>query len=235
MKTLFPAALAALSLTMIACDPVGIRGKGDLVHETRELDDFHALSVSLSGEVEVVKGSEFRIDIQVEENIMPYLETEVRNGRLDVYFSRNVWDVDDLRITVTVPNLDAIDLSGSCEIVAKDSLSGENLDLRVSGSGDIEIRQLQFEKVSVHISGSGEIELTGIADDLEADVSGSGDLHAFDCPVKTADLSVSGSGNIQVTVSETLKADISGSGDVLYQGNPVLDVQTSGSGRVRKF
>lgn len=52
-----------------------------------------------------------------------------------------------------------------------------------------------------------------------------------------ADLEVSGSGNILLKgqASQTIDFDVSGSGDVYYAGNPVLDVQISGSGTVKKI
>jgi hypothetical protein len=52
-------------------------------------------------------------------------------------------------------------------------------------------------------------------------------------PGELYEAKVSGSGNMYVHAEDTLLALIAGSGDITYSGNPVLDVQMSGSGRVR--
>jgi hypothetical protein len=232
LKGLLPLSLLALLLS--ACEPWGVRGDGPLVDETRNLEDFDRLHIALPGKVKIVKDSVFKVDIQVEESLVAYLETEVRNGRLDIYFSRNTRDVDNLELVVHVPALEEISLSGSADLACSDTLEGQTLRLDVSGSGSIDLNTALFDEIRTNVSGSGDIELAGQAEHLEAHVSGSGQVQALDCPVKTAEVHVSGSGQVYCRVSETLKARISGSGTVWYEGSPTLDVSVSGSGKVVK-
>jgi len=46
---------------------------------------------------------------------------------------------------------------------------------------------------------------------------------------------VSGSGTARVDVAQKLKARVSGSGDVYYEGDPVVDGDVSGSGKILKI
>lgn len=222
-------------LLLTACQDLIVKGSGDLITETRDEDDFSGLSISVPGKVEVRTGTTYSIEIEVEESLVSYLETKVRNGRLDIYFSKPVRDVDDLLIKITMPNLDQLDVSGSAEVVVFDAIDGDELELDVSGSGEIDLKAVDFNKINADISGSGEIRIAGVADDLELDLSGSGELNSLDCPVKTADLDVAGSGTVRCHVKDELKARISGSGDVYYEGTPSLDVQITGSGKVKKL
>jgi hypothetical protein len=167
--------------------------------------------------------------------LLPYLETEVRNGRLDIYFSKSVRDVDDLLIKITAPNLEGFRLSGSADLIAFDSILGSTLDLDVSGSGSLDLKKIDFATIKADISGSGNIRIGGSADDLLLDVSGSGVFNGLDCPLLTADINVSGSGTVRCDVANTLKARVSGSGDIFYKGSPTVQVDISGSGSVKKL
>ncbi|MEZ4917902.1 MAG: head GIN domain-containing protein [Saprospiraceae bacterium] len=217
-----------------ACDPLGIKGEGAIVIETRDQDDFDQVSMSVRGDIYLHTDSIYRVVIQVEESLLPYLETEVRSGRLDIYFSRNVYNVNDLRIDVYAPNYTGMELNGSGDLISQDALSGDKLQVELSGSGSMLVQNVNFATIKTKTSGSGDMKVEGVADHLESTISGSGDVHALDLPVQTADISISGSGSVRCWVSEHLQATISGSGDVWYDGNPSLDVNISGSGKVRK-
>lgn len=234
LKTIALLLLPAL-LLFTACDPTAIRGNGDLVTEARDEKDFDGIDASISGKVVVLQGTEFKVKVQVEENLLPYLKTEVKSGDLHIYFSHNVRDVDNLVVTVTMPELTSIRLDGSGELEANDVFASQLLNVDVSGSGSVEMGNIKYGKVSLDLSGSGNINLGGEAVELDASISGSGHLDARSCPVATADIHLSGSGSAKVDVSDKLIAHISGSGEILYEGNPVVDADISGSGRVKKI
>lgn len=223
-------------LLFTACDPEAIKGDGDIVTETRDVKDFDGLNVSGSGAIRVKQGAAFKVEVRVEENLLPYLMTEVEaDGDLHIYFSKNVRDVDGLVINVTMPVLKSVNLSGSAELTTEGVFESTSLDLTVSGSGEIRMDFIDYDDIKVQLSGSGYIGLEGTAGELNARISGSGDIVAIECPVRDADIHVSGSGSAKVDVSQKLTAHISGSGDVYYQGNPVINSEISGSGRLVKI
>ena len=228
--------LVFITLLSSCCFADHVRGEGDLLTEDRAAKDFHALEIDVPGKITVHTGPNFKVTVKCEETIIGYLETVVRSDdRLHIYFSEDVYDVDDLEIIVTAPSFDAFEINGSAEVICDDPLDGNDLDLDISGSGSMELTDVDYDDIRAEVSGSGDLLLKGIADRLIFNVSGSGDLNALDCPVREADLRVSGSGSIRCDVSEKLKARISGSGNVWYKGNPSLDVDISGSGKVRKL
>lgn len=224
--------LAALSLA--SCD--GTRSEGDIVTETRSAKNFHALDISVPGKVIVHSGPHYEVIVEGEETAMPLLETEVKNGSLHIYFSRNVHDVDDLVINVTAPAFDEFEISGSAQVLVHDPIDGTSLDVRVSGSGDLELTDVDYDRVDVDVSGSGDVLLQGVAiQSVNYEVSGSGSIDALDCPAPRAVVRVSGSGTVRCHALDYLRATVSGSGDVLYLGNPSVDADMSGSGKVRKI
>lgn len=222
-----------LSLLLSSCDVT--RGRGDLITETRPEKNFHALEVHTGGRIEVRTDSVFKVEVTCEENILPYLETDVKNGVLKINFDRTVYDVDGLRIVVSAPQWDGFELSGSADLEVEDPIKGKDLALRVSGSGDIDVSKAEFEKVQCSVAGSGSVTLSGKGDVLEANISGSGDIEALQFPVKKSKVNISGSGDARMEVTETLEVIINGSGSLEYRGNAVVNSHINGSGRVRKI
>lgn len=227
--------LAALFSLLTACDPLGTRGKGDLITETRNETDFHSVQVNTCGKVIVHTDSVFKIEVTCEENIIDYLETKVENGVLTIDFDRNVYDADQLSIEVWAPEWKAFEIDGSADITVLDPISGTVLSLEIDGSGNMTFNQIDYDKAKAEVDGSGDIDLAGMVNDLVCDINGSGDIFALDCVAQNAKVNIDGSGDIKLNVVESLDVEINGSGDVEYKGSPSVTVDISGSGTVRKI
>ena len=214
-----------------------VKGNGKLIEKTRQVGNFESLGVSGSFDVFLVKGQEGKIIVNVEENLEPYLVTEVDNGKLKVRWKKgtNVRTTKSTKVTVHFEELSGVALSGSGDIISKDAIVTDKLGIAVAGSGDIRL-ELQAEKSAAAVSGSGDIELSGSSTSFEAAVAGSGDIEAYDLKTDTAELKISGSGTIHANVESELFARISGSGNIKYKGNPrIEDVKVSGSGNVSTY
>lgn len=238
-QTKIPFAFATILSLMLAAtsceDVLGVKGTGDKITETRNVDNFHALDISANGQVDLRVDSVYRVEVTCEESIIDFLETVEDDGVLKIHFDRDVYDVDGLHIRVWAPNWDAIETSGSVDVNAPDAISGDELNLRLSGSGNMRVYKAQFDEINTQISGDGNVILGGSAHTLNCTISGSGNVDALDCPVQIANVTISGSGNASLDVSEKLDVVISGSGNVEYKGNPQVTSHISGSGTVKKI
>lgn len=228
--------LGATALLLPSCDDIlGIRGTGDIVTEARQAKDFHAVDIATPGTLELRIDSVFHVEVTCEESIIAYLQTIEDNGVLKIHFDHDVYDVDHLKITVSAPSWDGIEISGSAHVDVPDAISGDVLDLDISGSGNMKIFKADFNKIKARTTGSGDVSIDGSADDLNCSITGSGNFDALDCPVLTATVSISGSGDIRLDVAETLDVTITGSGNVEYCGDAQVDAKVTGSGKVRKI
>lgn len=228
--------LGLLLWTSTGCEDVlGIRGTGDTITEVRQAKDFHAIDISTPGELVLRVDSVFHVEVSCEESVIAYLETITDDGVLKIHFDRDVYDVDHLKIIVSAPSWDGIEISGSVDVDVPDSITGDRLDLSISGSGNLKVFDAKFNKIKARTTGSGDISIDGSADDLDCSITGSGNLDALDCPVLTAKVNISGSGDARLDVSETLDVTITGSGSVEYRGDAQVTSNISGSGKVRKI
>lgn len=214
-----------------------VKGNGNTVKKTRNVGSFDGVGVSGSFDVYLVKGTEGKLEISVEENLEPYLITEVKEGTLKIRWKKGVSIRTNSKTMVTVyfKNINSLAMAGSGDIISRDMIQGKVLDVALAGSGDIKAA-MDVEDLEAAISGSGDLELSGKATKFEAAVSGSGDIDAADLMSETAELKISGSGSVSANIEKELVARISGSGDIRYKGQPKIeDIKVSGSGTVSTF
>ena len=216
-----------------------IKGNGNNVTIERSTGDYEGIAVSGWFDVDIVSGKEGEITLQGEENLLEYIITEVKDGKLVIKTEKGInlkssnWK-SEIRITVPVETISSVSMSGSGDIVGKTKIKSDKFSTAMSGSGDITL-DIDSNLISASMSGSGDITLSGKTTDFDATVSGSGDIEAYNLEAENVSATVSGSADIQVTAKKSIKARVSGSGDISYKGNPEkVDTKTSGSGDISR-
>lgn len=213
--------------------PWGIRGKGDNVIETRDLSGFDRIDLSIDADVYYTQDSIYKVEISAQQNILAVLKSEVNGTILRFDYKRNVWKHNTVKITVHSPSMRGLTVSGSGNITAQNLLNTDNLEMSISGSGNINLPSMNAKTLKAGISGSGDLKISaGQVDSETINVSGSGNVDLESLMATSAKITVSGSGRITVNVSEDLNVSISGSGDVNYRGRPYITSHISGSGRL---
>lgn len=228
-------------LALTSCRVIGfnrVRGSGNVISETREVSDFHAIDLSGYGDLIVTQGDTESLIIEADDNLMEYLESDVVNGTLRLgyegSFRLSLDPTERIQYILTVIDLDEVSISGSGTMITEE-LESEDLILDASGSGEFRIDDLNANSLSVTFSGSGEAEIAGTVTDQEIRISGSGNYAAEDLASETAEVNVSGSGELILWVTEQLDIQISGSGDVSYYGEPNISQDISGSGDINNL
>jgi hypothetical protein len=211
-----------------------IRGSGKVTTEKRDVSDFDEVSLSGSGNLVITRTGTESLTIEAEDNVIPYLKTEVSGHRLVIGTTDNVslQTTRPITYTLTVKALEALSLSGSGNI----SASGvpDLGEVHVSGSGNMFISGIHTDKLTTRISGSGDVNAAGKAGSQEVRISGSGNYRAEGLESKEARLEVSGSGRAAINARDKLDARISGSGYIEYAGDPTVSQSITGSGRLRR-
>lgn len=208
--------------------------------QERDVAPFSAVSLRISGTVFLKQGNQQSVRVVASESTLEELITEVKEGALVIRLRNNnyFWNsfnTGKIEIYVTARDIEALTVSGSGNIESK-NIDTRNLELTVSGSGDISIEKLDAERVTARVSGSGNIVLHGgVASEFEANISGSGKIRADDFEAENVDTTISGSGNMTVSAQNALKARVTGSGSVSYKGSPQVDTSVTGSGRIKRL
>lgn len=213
-----------------------IKGNGKVTTITRSTSDYDGISCAGPFDYILVAGTEGKISIEGEENLLKYIVTEVKNNKLQVKTEKNInlkpSSNKTIKITIPFKDIDNISLAGSGDLSNTDTVTSTDLKVSLAGSGDI-VLTIETNSVKGSIAGSGDLTLKGNTNDLEANISGSGDFHGFDLQANNTEVSIAGSGDAKVVSNESLKARVSGSGDIVYKGNPKTeDSKVAGSGSI---
>lgn len=211
-------------------------GQGVIVTEDRMVANFTHVQSSIPGSVYIEEGPVQAIRIEAQQNIIDVVETRVEDGVLKLKLQSNTMlaNNSNLKVYITLPKYRGISVLGSGNVTVRNGLNSQEIDLKVTGSGDMEIDRLNSNSVYTELTGSGNIRIgSGAAQSQTVRITGSGDCTAKDMISENANVTITGSGNATVRVQNSLKATISGSGNVYYYGNPVVDVSISGSGNVK--
>ena len=211
-----------------------IKGNGRVITTTRTISDFDDVSVGGSFEVLLVKGKEGKIVIEAEENIIPYIETEVNGDHLKIQYKKNTNISTSKRVTVTVyfEEINGVSMGGSGRISSDDIMKAKRFKVNIGGSGKINLH-LAADKVFSSIGGSGDIILKGEANEVNCKVAGSGSVKGYELTTDELQATIAGSGSIKMTVKTKINAKVVGSGSIYYKGNPkYIDTKSVGSGNV---
>lgn len=214
-----------------------IVGSGPVVSETRTSSEFHSINNAGSANVIVLAGSEYKVEIRAQKNIISNIETAVVGQELTIKFKNGVSisSSDEISVYVTCPYYSALSINGSGMIKSEITNSTSSLKLSVTGSGDIDIKNVNITSIQNDIEGSGNIDVAGTTSNALHTINGSGAINCYELSSEDVTANVGGSGSINITVNHHLDATINGSGNIVYKGNPTVNTTINGSGSVRKF
>lgn len=190
----------------------GTKGSGNVATETRDIKDFKAIDVSGIFNVEVVAQKGFGVQVEADDNLLEYIKTEVNGGVLEISTTQKIKATDGIKIRVSVPDIEKIEVSG----VAK-----------------VSVKELKNSELKVDTSGASKIELAGETDKLLIEVSGASKIEAENLKAKSATIDSSGASKISVFATESVRVDASGASKITYAGGATQVVKkTSGASSV---
>ena len=215
-----------------------IKGNGKVISEKRTTASYDGIAITGFFDVELVSGKEGNITIKGEENLLPYIKVEVVDKVLKISTEKNKYistsKGSEIVIVVPFESIDQVSLTGSGDVVTKNSIKSKSFSAKLIGSGDMNLN-VESNDFDVNLSGSGDMVLTGKTENFNSNLNGSGDIDAGDLKAKNVKATVSGSGDNTVFCSESLHARVSGSGDIEYRGDPKKkDTKVNGSGNISK-
>lgn len=213
-----------------------IKGNGNYITKNRTVESFNTLKLAGAFDVELIKKNEGSIKINTDENLIPYIITEVKNNILKIRFKKgySYKSRKGVKIKVGFNNLKEASLSGSGDIYCKNVIKTNHFKTAVAGSGDIELI-VNTQTTEAKIAGSGDIELEGNTDNFKVAIAGSGDVSAYKLKANTVHVRIAGSGDVETNVVNEIHGKIAGSGDINYKGNPeTVKLKSSGSGDINR-
>ena len=213
---------------------IGVKGSGNVIKENRELSAFNAIDVGSAFHVFIKIGEPQSLLIETDDNLIPLIETKVKNGELTISTKKNITTPETMNVYITMAKLTKIELSGASKLIAEDILENDKMEIDLSGASRIKAA-IKTHLLELDLSGASNASLSGHSTNLNIDASGASNLKLSELEVAEANIDCSGASNIWLWVLTKLEGEASGASNIYYKGDPQqVNVETSGAASVSR-
>jgi galactitol-specific phosphotransferase system IIB component len=190
---------------------------------TENLGDYTILKVYNGIEVELIKGTEQRLEITGGKSEMVKIKNVNNTLKLSLPFSlkplNNSAEGEVLIKLFYSKNINIIDANEGATITSKD-FNQDNIELNAQERAFINITTTT-NYITVRASSGGIIKVSGTAKNQEVDADLYGIYHGFNLKVTGNSSVKAGTGaKAEITAGATLNAKVSFGGAIFYKGNP---------------
>jgi len=205
--------LVAITVAFSSCKfNRGISGSGNRKTEKRELKSFNAIDTTGAYEIKVTCQKPASFEIEADDNILPLIKTEVRDGILFVSNDQQYNSRKSPTLRITLPELYSVSSHGA---------------------GDIQVADANSTDLKIQSAGAANIDAEGKAKSVSISSTGAGNIDTSKLTAEKAKVDATGAANVDVFASDQLDVKVSGVGSVTYSGNPkVVNKSVSGIGSV---
>jgi hypothetical protein len=191
----------ALLLVLAGCNVgfMGVTGSGTAKSEVRQAAGATEVAVTGALSVDIGPGTEAKVEISGDDNLVPLITTEVKGGRVEIASQKSLRSKVPLVIRVSLPRLTAVSVTGASTVVVHD-VKGDSLKLVAEGAS--------------------KLRADGAVQQLTLEASGASDADLDQLAVERARAKLSGASEAEVAVSKALDAHLGGASTLKYRGDP---------------
>jgi cytoskeletal protein CcmA (bactofilin family) len=204
--------------------------------ETRPVSGFSGIDASNAFNITVSKGSTESLIVEADDEVMPLVRSEVRNGVLHLYLdnANSVRNIRTLKASVVMKNLDKLSLSGACKFTANDLFTPDSFKGDCSGASSMTFI-VNTGELRIEASGSSKIQMkANVTGDARLDVSGASKIEG-ELKANNVKFNSSGVGSVDLSGSATdIKIDVSGTSRLKAGDFKVktATIESSGSSKI---
>jgi hypothetical protein len=222
------------AIVIIATSCSQISGSGNIIKQKRETGAFTGVEAGGAFEVEIKTGATTEVIVEGDDNIIPFIKTNVVEGILEISRKGSLsFGNGHYKVFITVPSLNYINASGASNIKAIDELkNSENINMEVSGAANINAT-VNAPIITIEASGASHIELTGKTRKFTAEASGSANVKCASLQSENADLSANGASTIHAHASVSMIATASGAASIYHLGTNNITEKVSGAASIK--
>lgn len=215
MKTI--KAIQTLTLLFLMWLPLAVTAQKTT--EVREVSDFTGINASSIFNIELTQGDVYLLEIIADEAELSQVKSDVKKDILHLEYKGSGRRINKIDARITMPMVQSIELSGAVSLRGKNTLTSEELMLKLSGASSATL-SLESQKLESQISGAVHLTLSGIVDTHRASVGGASHLKARQLQTQNTYAKVSGASHAQVKAEEYLDVQSSGTSRVTYAREP---------------
>lgn len=190
---------------------------------SRQFDVKSFTNINASGAfvVNVVPGDSFKVVAKGQEEDIDAMRVKVDGNTLEVDTRKNgLFGGDQHRVglTVTMPTVEKISLSGACQLKMAGFKPLNLVDLELTGACKADVNTTAT-KLRLNLTGGSKAQLHGKIDQLDADLTGACQLNATDMTIDRAEVDATGACNAELGIVKSLSANATGASKITRQNN----------------
>jgi len=190
-----------------------IKGSGKRVSQKRDVGTFTSISTEGAFTIEVVCQKDLSLEVEGDDNILDFVSAEVSNNVLRLRNKKDYSPSEPVAFKISVPNLDGI---------------------TVLGAGRIDIKGMNNDRFEIDASGAPAISVAGTTKVVDIDTSGAAKIDTHNLHAARAVVDSRGVSKVDLDVTDQLDVKIAGPSQVTYKGDPVVNKQINGPGKVER-
>jgi len=200
-----------------------------------DFKDFTEVNVSRGMNVSIMQSDSYSVEVTAEQEDIDHLKVEKDGDALSFFTAKERYSFkEDVRITINMPSLTAIHLSGGSEGNLTMDISSKSFAAGLSAGSELK-GELSCGNIILALSGGSEITLKGKGSDAEISGSGSSTFNLKEFSVRNVNSQLSGGSIIKITMNGTLNTMQSGGSNIVYYGKVDLkNTMFSGGSGVEK-
>ncbi len=190
-----------------------IQGNGKRELQKRQVAAFTSISTNGTFTIEVTCQKDPSLEIEGDENVLDFVKTEVNSNILRLENSQNYSVSEPIRVKISLPNLEG---------------------LAVNGTGHINVKGLKNDKFEIDTNGAPTVTVAGTTKMVDIAANGAGKVDAQNLHATRAVVDARGVAKVDLDVSDQLDVEISGPSSVTYNGNPTVNKNIHGPGKLTR-
>jgi len=208
-----------------------IEGSENIISEKRDLSGFTKIDVGQAINIELMQGDSFLVEVETNDNVMPYLATEVSGSTLKIFYDKKFNSIKntETKVKITLPELLAIESSSASTVKSQTIFLGSKITIKASSASNLDF-DLEYDIVNVDASSASEITLKGLALESNFEASSASIIDAKDLKSNKVEANSSSAGNITVFPIKELTANASSGSVVTLKNKPQFETVKSSSG-----
>ncbi len=201
-----------------------IKGNGNKIIENRQSAmQFSDISVSTCVHLVISERRDGDILVRTDENIMPYVKMEVRNGLFRAWLENtSSRDMEGVRIDIEMPyngKINEITASAASSVTVLPLLQADEVELSATGASRI-TANVRAKSLDIELSGASSANVTAECDELEISTTGASSVNPLKATCRSCDIEASGACKLSGTlIAKECEFDISGASKLSLSGS----------------
>ncbi|MEM0940609.1 MAG: PspC domain-containing protein [Bacteroidota bacterium] len=235
------------TLNCLTCEKKGKRFYKSYEEDTKrgsdggqlyQFEDFDEVKFVSMFDFEIERSDDYTISLEGDEDYLKEVSINQEGNELEIKYKKD-WEWwknrkprDRIKVFITMPVLEHLDISGACEGKVW-NFNNSDISFDIMGASEV-WADISPNYLGADLNGASKLILVGTASELEVDLNGASKLDAFNFRVENVDVKASGASAAKVYAENELVANASGASTIRYRGSASVNSESYGLSSVKR-